>query len=170
MKKLFILLFLISTSITYAQSKGKLGFNFGYGGYPYMGNIGLTYHVSEQLALRPYIQFDIRQSKDESDQYEREERNTDFGGALSLLFTMKSMEKFRIYWGGSFSYSWLREKWSTAYYSAYENNQYDNGESKGHRVSWGGLVGFQYTVGERIGLYGEIGIGYHQNILVLRMD
>jgi opacity protein-like surface antigen len=164
MKKLFILFFLISSSTastTYAQSKGKLGFNFGYGGYPTnMGSIGLTYQASKQLALRPYIQFYIDKSNDESNQYEREDRYTNYGGAFSFLFTISSIEKYKIYWGASFSYFWLKNKWSSAYYSTFENNQYDNGESKGYRVSWGGLVGFQYAVGEKFCLYGEIGIGY----------
>ena len=158
MKKCLVLFLLISVSVGHAQSNNKLGFNFGY--HSGMGTIGFTYHVIEQFALRPSFTFNITKQEDGSEYYTRELRSTNYGGSLSLLITATSTEECRSYWGGSVAYTFLKEKWSDAYFYPNEQPLSENGNDKGHVTTSGLLIGFQYDVSEKFSLFGEMGIGY----------
>ena len=169
MKKMILTAFalvLIWGSHSFAQDmKGKVGLNMRVDPAP---RIGLTFHISNRFALRPYVGFSISSTETENEfvprnqdglpdprviSGERQEDSTRITAGLGLLYIFYSGRSMSVYTGANFSYtrdtvevdvSWRDQGWK------------DRGEILGLNA----ILGLQGRLLDSLGIFGEVGIGY----------
>ena len=127
-------------------------------------SIGVTYHLTDNFALRSSINFkrsvrevNFRVFIDSTYATEKDEiKDTSYGGSLSGLFYLKSKDQLRIYFGSTFS----------GKRSLYENPIYGTDRTSLYK-SWifgyKSFVGFQISINNRLSVFSEIGAKYDIN-------
>lgn len=171
MKKTVILLasFVLTASFSFSQEKGAFGFNFRVDPQP---RIGVTYHLSEKFALRPYIGLSFGSVTSESefepldgiglviDETEEESTNLIFG--LGLFYYFYSKRDFSLYTGINFNYT--RETVEVSFSSSRPLRPIPEIEidedSTGDIYQTSALLGVQCKLMKNLAIFGEIGFGY----------
>jgi hypothetical protein len=170
MRKNIIFMFavgLVSGSLAHAQDamQGKVGINMRVDPAP---RIGITYHIANHFALRPYVGFSVSSTEAENEfvprnqqglpdprvfSGDRREDSTRFTAGLGLLYTFYTGRSLSVYTGANFAYardtvevevSWRDRGWK------------DRGELFGVNA----LLGLQGRLLENLGIFGEVGFGY----------
>lgn len=134
-KVLFVLALVAVASVATAQSAGKYGFNVAYGGGG--SNIAVTYHLSDMLALRPGLGYT---SNDNGTTV-----STRFTVGSDVLYYLSNADGMGMYVGGGFSYV---------------AKSTDKPETSDSEMDFKGLLGFQYALNAKLGVYGEVAFSY----------
>ena len=138
-----------------AQDKGKVGLTMGY-----PGAIGIQWHVSDKVAIRPEFSFTGSSSELESGSFGSEGDSWTFGTNISALFYLTTDDKLRTYfaprftWSHGSSESELTGPLPTPIIVETES------KSSGDAYGFGGSFGAQYGLGDRFLVFGELGFNY----------
>jgi opacity protein-like surface antigen len=131
-------------SVAAAQEPGDVGVFMGY------PNLGLVWHVSEKVAIRPEISFSSTSTEVDSSfggTGTSHNWNVKFG-ASALLF-LNDADRLRTYVAPQFTYT-RSETETNSSLSAAVGNTY----------GLAGLFGTQYSLNDRFSVFGELGLGY----------
>jgi len=135
-----------------AQEAGQAGITMGY-----PGSVGLLYHVSERVALRPEFTVSRINSSSTSTVVSTGSRSWAFGVGASALFYFAKRDNVRPYVSPRFTY----QRTSTTFEGGNLPGSpavVTNNHADGYSAS--GLVGAQYSPNDRFGVFGEVGFGY----------
>lgn len=125
-----------------AQDAGRVGLTTGY-----PGAIGILWHTTERIAVRPQFSFTNNASSSDSSFLNT---STDFwsvGTEVSVLFFSPLRDDLKIYVAPRFGYTRT-------------NGTTENTESTANAYSIAGLIGGHYALGRRFAVFGEAGLQY----------
>ena len=131
----------------YAQEAGQVGLTMGY-----PASVGLVWHVTDRMAVRPEMSFALGSSETHSDVFETEGESSTFGTGVATLFSLREWDQVRAYAGPRFTYSRTTSK--------SESLLDDVTELTATTYDVAGLFGVQYTPHPRFAVFGEVGVGY----------
>ncbi len=141
-----------------AQEKGQTGVTFGY-----PASIGILWHPSASFALRPDFSFSIS-SNDSSGTNVMlgTTDSTSVGVGVTALFYVHTWDKLQAYVAPRFGYSRTRSTSQSSSSSPVLSTPGATATSDGtgNAYSVSGLVGVQYSLSRRFGVYAETGVGY----------
>ena len=124
-----------------AQDSPRLGITMGY-----PASIGVLWHVSDRVALRPEFSFTVTDSSSES--IINDEANFwSLGTGVSVLFYSSMTDNLRTYLAPRFSYSRTSGDSNTT-------------DSTTDIYALAGMFGAQYSLGRRFAAFGEVGVSY----------
>jgi hypothetical protein len=130
-----------------AQEAGQVGITMGY-----PASVGLVWHVTDKVALRPEVSFAFGSSETRSEIFETEGDSSTFGTGVAALFSLREWDTVRAYSGPRFSYGRTN--------SNSESILDDVTELTATTYEVTGLFGVQYTPHPRFAVFGEIGFAY----------
>lgn len=135
-----------------AQDKGQIGITMGY-----PTSIGLIWHASDTVALRPEFAFSHSSSTGSSTATfaGSSSDSTTWQGGISALLYVHKWDKASAYLTPRFSYSRLTSSNTQTY-----NGSSVTSSSTGNVYSIAGSLGAQYSLSRRFGVFGEAGIAY----------
>jgi hypothetical protein len=135
----------LMTTPAAAQEKGKMGLTVSA-----PSAIGLIWHLSERVAIRPEVSFSFNESEAESSSLP-DIRSHSVSLAGSALFYTGHWDNLRTYVSPRFTYSWS----STSIDEAAP--EFDSTQN-----AWGlsGSIGAQYNLGTRFAVFAEAGLMY----------
>jgi hypothetical protein len=136
-----VCLFLLGSGAAAAQESGKGGVTMGY-----PASIGVVWHVSERLAVRPEVSLSITESST-SGLGSSETDSWVLGTGVSILFYMRKGDNLSTYLAPRFTYT--RNDISS---------EFTNAGGTGYSLA--GLFGAQYSLGRRFSVFGEAGLGF----------
>ena len=137
----------LGTSTANAQDAGKAGITMGF-----PGSIGVIWHASDRVAIRPEITFSGA-SADADGPGEVKGDNWALATGLGVLFYLSSQDNLRTYFTPRIAYT--RTSATT------EISSVTTSSSKNTSNSLGGFGSFgaQYNLGDKFGVFGELGFG-----------
>ena len=124
-------------------------------GYP--ASVGVLWHVSDRLAVRPEFSFDVFSSETENDSPLAVDSSQDghsVSVGLSALLYFARWDMTRAYVAPRYSYS--RAK------SSIDGPFAITRDSNGHTHDVSVSFGAQHTLGDRFAIYGELGLAYER--------
>ena len=128
-----------------AQDARRVGLTTGYPGV-----IGILWHASERIAIRPEFSFTKNDSSSESTFANAASDFWSFGTGVSLLFFAPLRDNLKTYVSPRFAYTRT-------------SGGSDTTDSTVDAYSVSGALGGHYSLGQRFALFGELGISYsHQ--------
>ena len=132
-----------------AQDQRTVGVTMGY-----PASIGVLWHVSPRVAIRPEFSFTFTSNEFTSalDTLTTSDVSA-VGVGASGLFYLSDVNKLRTYVSPRFTYA--RTTSSTE-----ANGVSFGSEGSGKSYSAGGAFGAQYALGDRFSVFGEVGVGY----------
>ena len=143
-----VLLGTISASAA-AQDQRTVGVTMGY-----PASIGVLWHVSPRVAIRPEFSFTTTSNEFTSALGTVTASDVSaIGVGASGIVYLTDVNKLRTYLSPRFTYA--RTTSSTE-----ANGVSFGSEGSGRSYSAGAAFGAQYALGERFGVFGEVGIGY----------
>jgi Outer membrane protein beta-barrel domain len=155
-RRLFFLaagFFVAATGAASAQDGGKAGVTIGY-----PASIGLIWHATDSVAIRPAFAFSHSDSEISTATSENE--STNFGLDLGVLFYVKKYDHVRTYVSPRFLYSRSTSRSTASSTQAVLPEIKTTGTSTGAA----GVFGAQYSPSGRFSVYGEVGIAFtHRN-------
>jgi hypothetical protein len=128
-----------------AQERGQTGVTMGY-----PAAIGIIYHVSDNVAIRPELSFS-RTTTETTSEFGGDTSGWSFGTGASALFYLKRIDAVRTYVSPRVTFSRTS--------STVESSIADTSTSKGNAFSVTGSFGAQYTPHRRFAVFGEVGFG-----------
>lgn len=147
---LAVLSLVLRSGAVWAQEAGQTGISMGY-----PGAIGLIYHVSDSVGVRPEFSF----TKDTSSSSSFLPVDTS-GWATSIgasaLFYFGRRDEVRTYVAPRFAYSRI----STTAVSTISGTVINTSGNHSDAYSGTGSFGAQYTPTRRFGIFGEVGLSY----------
>jgi hypothetical protein len=126
-----------------AQEAGQVGITMGY-----PGSIGVIWHVSDSVAVRPEVAFSTSSSNNE---FSADSTTVNVGA--SGLFYMAKWEHVRAYVSPRFSYGHASSDSTGTIGIGLKNSTYNVV----------GSFGVQYTPHKRFAVFGETGVGYSRS-------
>lgn len=134
----------LSTAPAHAQEQGQIGFVMSL-----PADVGLLWHVSDNIAVRPEINFSFGSSEGEIAGLATETSRRGFSFETSVLFYLDAVDNVRTYVSPRVGFDW-----STA----------DDSDSvldvSGDGIEVSVSYGAQYTPVRRFSVFGEIGLEY----------
>ena len=130
-----------------AQESGDIGVAMGY-----PANIGVIYHASDRIAIRPEMNFSWQSTEDLDDRSNREDTRTSFGFGLSGLFYTSKNDNLRTYLSPRFTYTRSRAD------IAFSDTQTAETDADSYQLS--ASFGAQYSLGTKFAVFGEAGVAY----------
>jgi opacity protein-like surface antigen len=132
-----------------AQDQRTVGVTMGY-----PASIGILWHVSHRVAIRPEFSFTTTSNEFTSALGTVTQSDVSaVGVGASAIVYLSDVNKLRPYVSPRFTYARTR--------SSTEANGVSAGSSgSGKSYSGGAAFGAQYTLGERFSVFGEVGLGY----------
>ncbi len=137
----------VLTVPAHAQEAGQVGITLGY-----PASVGLIWHVTDSVAVRPEVSFALGTSETHSEVFDTEGDSSTFGTGVAALFTLREWDDVRAYAGPRFAYGRAT--------SSSENLIDGVTELNSTTYELAGLFGVQYTPHRRFAVFGEVGIGY----------
>lgn len=125
-----------------AQDEGRVGLTTG---YPAL--VGVIWHISDNIAVRPEFSFTRNDSSSESPLTKATTDFSSLGGEISVLFFSPLRDGLKLYVAPRFAYSRT-------------SGTSDVSESTTNSYSIGGMFGGQYALGRRFAVFGEAGFQY----------
>jgi hypothetical protein len=141
-----------------AQEAGKVGLTMGF-----PAAIGIQWHVSDKVAIRPEISFSATSSEITSGTGLQSEGDSwTVGTNITALFYLSTDDRLRTYLAPRFTWSHAS---STSELSLPINNPITGGTTSestttGKAYGFGGSFGAQYGLGDRFVVFGELGLNY----------
>lgn len=139
----FAALLCLAASPAAAQEKGKIGVTMGF-----PESVGVIWHVTEKLALRP--EFSLQWTGSELEQAEIE--GNAFSTGLSALFYLRKWDDLATYVSPRYVFSRQRTTVEG------RGNRDSETTAQNHLVA--GSFGAQYFLGARFSVFGELGLEY----------
>jgi hypothetical protein len=132
-----------------AQDNPRLGLNFGY------PSIGLTWHATKRVAVRPEFSFSLGSSSATSGSGVEgsEADNWGVGIGVSALFYVADWDGVRAYVAPRLSFNTSKTSSVTSISSSKAENTSDGWDL-------GALFGVQYSFTRRLAAFGEVGFSY----------
>jgi len=134
----------LSTTTAWAQEKGDTGVTISA-----PSAIGIIWHPSERLAIRPDVSFSISETDGQNAVPDISSKSITLG--VGALFYTHRWDELRLYVSPRFTYS-------------HSATSIDNSvsETDGSLSSWSaaGSIGAQYALGTRFGVFAEAGLAY----------
>jgi hypothetical protein len=132
-----------------AQDQRTVGVTMGY-----PASIGVLWHISPSVAIRPEFSFTTTSNEFTSALAVVTKSDVSaVGVGASAIFYLSNVDRLRTYVSPRFTYA--RTSSST------EANGVSLGsDGSGKSYSAGAAFGAQYALGERFGVFGEVGVGY----------
>lgn len=127
-----------------AQDKGKAGVAIGY-----PGGIGILWHATDTVAVRPDFSFSHNTTEDSSS-------GSVFGADLSVLFYVKKYDNVRTYVSPRFTYS----RASTTVTPTSTQSTLPEITTTSTNTGGGGVFGAQYSPIARFSIFGELGLAF----------
>jgi hypothetical protein len=129
-----------------AQEKGHAGITMGY-----PASIGLVYHVSDKIAVRPDFAFSHSTGETDTPVGSLTSDSSSFSVGVSALFYLREWDKLRTYVTPRYGFSRTTS----------DTDSILVGGSLVHTSTithaFGGLFGAQYSLHRRFSLFGEVG-------------
>lgn len=138
---LFVWSIAVGVSAATSAQEPKAGITMGY-----PASVGLLWHISDRVALRPELSFTHSDSSSES-LINDESNFWSLGTGVSVLFYSPVTDNLRTYLAPRFSYARTTGDTNTT-------------ESTTDVYSIAGMFGAQYSLGRRFAAFGEVGLGY----------
>jgi hypothetical protein len=132
----------------FSQETGRVGVNLGY------PTVGVTWHVTDTVAVRPELTFAFGSSSLDSAGTDGSESDTwaiSFGA--SALFYVAD-------WDGVKGYVAPRVAFSRSSVDTISTILDTTTESTGRTIDLGAMVGAQYGLNSRVSVFGEVGLNY----------
>jgi hypothetical protein len=136
--------FALAAAPAYAQKTGSVGLVIGGA-----GGVGLLWHVTDNVAIRPDISFSRLTSESTILSTTSNSRTTSVGFGASGLFYVGKWDSLRTYVSPQFRYTHSNSTSGTPSTTT---------TSSGSSVN--GMFGAQYALGERFAVFGETGLAY----------
>ena len=134
----------LSARPAHAQEQGKVGLVVGV-----PTDIGVLWHITENIAVRPEINFSFGSSESELLGMATESSGSSYGLEGSLLYYLAGTDSVRTYVSPRIGFDWA---------SSEDNDSDDDISSDGFEIS--ASYGAQYTPVPRFSIFGEIGLEY----------
>lgn len=132
-----------------AQDGAKAGVTIGY-----PASIGLIWHATEKVAIRPAFSFSHNSSDSPNGSVESD--GLAFGLDLGVLFYLKKYDNVRTYVSPRFSYTHT----TTTSTSSSPTSVLPEIETTSNSTGAAGVFGAQYSPSNRFSVYGEVGLAY----------
>ena len=134
-----------ASTTAFAQEKGQVGITMGY-----PSSVGVVWHVSDKLAVRPELSFAQSSSEVTVSGLPSGTANTDgwnFGTGVSGLFYVRTQDQLHLY---------VSPRWT---YSRVTSNSVASDITA---TSWSiaGSFGAQYALSRHFAAFGELGLAY----------
>jgi hypothetical protein len=143
---LFSLLLSVPVAVA-AQDQGQAGITMGY-----PASIGLVYHLSDKIAVRPEFAFTHATGDTDTPVGSIESDSTSFSIGVSALFYLREWDKLRTYVTPRYAFS----------RTGSDTNSIVIGGSSIHTTTnshaVGGLFGAQYSLHRHFSVFGEVGV------------
>jgi hypothetical protein len=139
-----IALWAVSTTTAWAQDKGDTGLTISA-----PSAIGIIWHPSERLAIRPDVTFGFTETDGEGTLPDISSRNVSIG--VSALFYTHRWDELRLYVSPRFAYS---------HGTTSIDNPVNIADSTLSSWAAAGSIGGQYALGTRFGVFAEAGLSY----------
>lgn len=143
--------FLVLAMPAFAQESGQVGLTVGA-----PGSIGIIWHVSDAVAIRPDFSFSHTHSESSSSVVSANAWGFGFGTS-ALFYTGKIRDNVRTYVTPRFSY--LRTN-SSSHLDADAGFVVPDAKQHQDSYQYSGAFGVQYTPTRRFSVYGEAGVVY----------
>jgi hypothetical protein len=130
-----------------AQEAGQVGITMGY-----PASVGLVWHVTDRVAIRPEVSFALGSSETHSEIFDTEGDSSTFATGVATLFSLRDWDDVRAYAGPRFSYGRTTSNSETLLDGVTELTA--------TTYELAGLFGVQYTPHRRFAVFGEVGVGY----------
>ena len=134
-----------------AQDGGKAGVTIAY-----PSSIGLIWHVTDTVAIRPAFSF--AHSDSDSTISTNDNHSNSFGVDLGVLFYLKKYDNVRTYVSPRFSYS----RTSSTSTPSSAQGPLPEITITGTSTGGAGVFGAQYSPSRRFSVFGEVGIAFSQ--------
>jgi hypothetical protein len=125
-----------------AQDAGRVGLTTGY-----PATVGVLWHISENIAIRPEFSFASNRSSSESPLIDATTDFSSLGTEVSVLLFSPLRDNLKLYVAPRFAYSRT-------------SGTSDVTESTTNNYSIGGVFGGHYSLGRRFAVFGEAGFQY----------
>ena len=135
-----------------AQESGQVGLAMGY-----PGSIGIIWHASDRMAIRPDFNFSRLTSENTGGFSQSQVDGWALGLGLGALFYSGAKDNLRMYFSPRFAYS--RTKTESAS-SSVSSQGISTSETRNNSYQYSGSIGVQYSPGRRFSVYGEAGLAY----------
>jgi len=148
----FMILFVL---VCFSQEKGQVGFLFKTGT---LNSVGMTFNLSNRVALRPSIGFSTARIDIEDETLVNDPQKSDnYNASLGILYDFLKKENLSVYSGLEFGYS----------HSKIESNVCSSFicslvSRKMNGFTGDVILGFRYNLNKHLALFGEIGFGYER--------
>jgi opacity protein-like surface antigen len=134
---------LLVPSVAAAQERGDVGVFMGY------PSLGLVWHVSERVAIRPEISFSSTSTEVDSSGGTGTSHNWNVKVGVSALLYLDDADRLRTYVAPQVTYTRTNGETSSVLSSIVGNS-----------YGLAGLFGAQYSLNDRFSMFGEVGLGY----------
>jgi hypothetical protein len=137
-----------------AQEQGQIGISMGY-----PGSIGVVWHATDRLAVRPDFLFRwLSSGLSGSD-----DSSTTIGVGIAGIYYLTRSDALRTYVSPRFAYTHAKASYNPVYIQIAPSASAllpPTFESKSSTKSFSGSFGAQYALHKRFSVFGEAGIGY----------
>jgi hypothetical protein len=140
---------LVVPNLALAQEKSDVGVTMGY-----PASIGLIWHASEKIAIRPEFAFTHSENDGHSTFTTTEGSGNSVGVGASVLFYLRKWDHLQTYVSPRYTYS------RTTSESHDLNPPNSSSESKTTSNQASGYFGAQYSPHQRFSVFGEAGYGW----------
>jgi opacity protein-like surface antigen len=129
-----------------AQERGDVGISMGF-----PGAIGLPYHITDRLAIRPELSLSFASSSSDDEIALLTSESSTVGVGVSGIFYLHRWDKLRTYVSPRYSYIWSKSTSESIF----------SGESEGKIRShaFTAVFGTQYALHDHFSVFGEVGAG-----------
>jgi hypothetical protein len=134
-------------SLAHAQEKGDVGITMGY-----PASIGIIWHATERVAIRPELSFSHTSNESESAIGSSEGSSTSFGLGVSAVLYLRKWDRLQTYVSPRYTYSRTRSETEASVLGDGSKSETDT-----HNIA--GYFGAQYSPHERFSIFGEVGLG-----------
>ena len=134
----------LSTVPAHAQEQGQIGLVMSL-----PADVGLLWHVSDNIAVRPEIDFSFGSTEGEVAGVGAETSRRGFGLDTSVLFYLDAVESVRTYVSPRVAFSW----------STFDDND-SAVDASGDAIEVSVSYGAQYAPVRRFSVFGELGLEY----------
>jgi Outer membrane protein beta-barrel domain len=144
--RLLVVLLTIPVSV-FAQDKGQAGITMGY-----PASIGLVYHVSDKIAVRPDVAFSHSSGETDTPVGALTSDSSSFSIGVSALFYLREWDKLRTYVTPRYGYSRTSSETNSVVLGG------SSVETTTTTHAFGGLFGAQYSLHRHFSVFGEVGV------------
>ena len=140
-----------------SQSAGKVGLTMGY-----PAGIGIQWHVSNKVAIRPEISFSSSMSETTTPAFETDHDSWTIGTNISALFYLSTDDRLRTYVAPRFGWSRVSStnELPGPIINPLTGETFSESTTTGDGYTGTGSFGAQYSLGDKFVVFGEFGLNF----------